>query len=312
MPDPVIALSMPRPDRMIAWRDELQRHLPGFRVAGTDDITDPETVRYAVVWKPPTGLIAGYPNLRAVVSIGAGIDHVAADSRYPTHVPVIKTIGPNMTQRMREYIALHVLRHHREQPAVAAAQARREWDQRVIPPATRRRVGILGMGHLGRAAAQTLRALGFDVAGWSRSGAGADGVPGYAQDRLDEFLGRSEILVCLLPLTDDTRGILNAATLGKLPKEASIINAARGDHVIEDDLLAGLESGHLSHATLDVFATEPLPRDHPFWTHPKVTVTPHVASLIDPASGGRVIADNIKAFEAGQHVPDLTRIDRGY
>jgi glyoxylate/hydroxypyruvate reductase A len=237
---------------------------------------------------------------------------VAADSAYPTAVPVIKTLGPDMTQRMREYVALHVLRLHREQPVFEANQRARLWDQRVIPTAQRRRVGILGMGHLGRAAAATLRDLGFDVAGWSRSGTGIEGVAGFGAEAFGTFLARTEILVCLLPLTPDTRGILNAKTFAELPRGAGLINAARGDHLIEEDLLAALASGRLSHATLDVFATEPLPGEHPFWDHPAVTVTPHVASLIDPVSGGAVIAGNILAFDAGREVPGLTRIDRGY
>jgi len=165
MPDPVIAVSMPRPDRTARWIDELSSHLPEFRILPASEVQDVQEVTYAIVWKPPTGLLAGYPNLKAVVSVGAGIDHVAADAAYPVHVPVIKTIGPDMTLRMQEYVVLHVLRLHRDQPRLDAAQRRGQWDQHSTPTATHRRVGILGMGHLGQAAARSLAAFGVRCGG---------------------------------------------------------------------------------------------------------------------------------------------------
>ena len=235
------------------------------------------------------------------MSIGAGTDHVEADPEYPIPgVPIVKTVGPDMTQRMREYVALHVLRFHRELPGLEAACREGRWAQVVTPVAPARRVGIMGLGHLGRAAAEIVRDLGFDVAGWSRSGVAPEGVEGFARGELDAFLARTEILVCLLPLTPETENVLDADALSKLPEGARLINAARGAHLDEDALLEALRSGHLGGATLDVFRTEPLPEDHPFWSEPGVLVTPHVASLIDPVSGGRVIADNLRRLEAGE------------
>ncbi|WP_102109181.1 2-hydroxyacid dehydrogenase [Oceaniglobus roseus] len=312
MPGRIVAVSMPRPDRMEAWIAEFRPLLPGFTVLPASEVRDAGAVEYAIVWKPPAGLLKGYPNLKATVSVGAGIDHVAADAEYPRGVPVIKTIGPDMTLRMQEYVCLHVLRLHRDQPRLEAAQRRGAWDQHSTPTARDRRVGILGMGHLGQAAALALAGFGFDVAGWSRSGRGPEGIAMFGAEGLEAFLARTDILVCLLPLTAETEGILDARTLGMLPKGACLVNAARGGHLVEEDLLAALASGQVSHATLDVFAVEPLPAGHPFWSHPQVTVTPHVASLIDPKSGGRVIAGNILDFEAGEEVRDLTWIGRGY
>ncbi|WP_227267991.1 2-hydroxyacid dehydrogenase [Roseobacter weihaiensis] len=307
-----IALSLPNPEKLIWWTKHLGKLLPEHDVKPADRITRPEEVRYAVVWQPPAGLLAGYPNLTATISIGAGIDHIAADPDYPKAIPVVKTIGPDMTQRMCEYVALHVLRLHRQLPDLQDAQQRGDWHQIVTPTAPNRKVGVLGLGHLGRSAALSLQALGFDVAGWSRRGDAPDGIKGYDTSQLHTFLARNDILVCLLPLTPDTRGILRADTFAKMPRGASVINAARGAHLVEDDLLAALKTGQISRATLDVFHTEPLPRSHPFWAHPDVLVTPHIASLIDPISGGEVIAANIRTLDAGKTPDALTHVSRGY
>jgi len=293
-----IAVHVPDPERARRWVDHLRCLLPGFDIRHAGDVTDPSAVRYAVVWQPPRGWLAGFSALRATISIGAGIDHVTADPDYPIGVPILKTIGPDMTQRMREYVALHVLRFHRELPALQDAATRREWRRIVTPVASRRRVGVLGMGQLGSAVCETLRDLGFDVAGWSRSGTGPDGIERFDGPALPAFLSRCEILVCLLPLTSGTENILNAGTLAALPHGACLINAARGAHLDERALLDALASGHLRSATLDAFRTEPLPADHPFWNTPGILVTPHLASLVDPASGGRVIAATILRLES--------------
>lgn len=312
MSKPTVAVSVSNPERCAWWVDHLSNLLPEHHVQAAHDVSDPDSVGYAVVWKPPTGQIAGWPRLKAVVSVGAGIDHIAADVEFPVHIPVVKTVGPDMTQRMCEYVALHVLRMHRALPELQAAQKEHRWHQVLTPPAPKRKVGIMGMGHLGSAAAETLRDIGFDVAGWSLSGSTPDGVAGYDKDRLDAFLIRSEILVCLIPLTAKTIGILNADLFAKLPKNACVINAARGEHLMEDDLLDALNGGQISQATLDVFKTEPLPQNHPFWDHPRVLVTPHLASLIDPVSGGEIIAKSILNLEANGHTANMTQINKGY
>ncbi|WP_087718597.1 2-hydroxyacid dehydrogenase [Salinicola salarius] len=308
-----IVVSIPDVDKTNWWIEQLQALLPGWTIRPIHDPGDVEKVTYAVVWKPATGAFLPFPNLKAIVSLGAGIDHVLADAELPRQMPIIRTVGTDLTQRMREYVALHVLRHHRDIPAIAANQREKRWQQLVVPPATQRRVGVMGLGNLGGAAARTLAALGFETLGWARTKREIEGVITYAGDsEFSEFVSRCEILVCLLPLTVATTGILNAALFERLPKSASIINAGRGQHLVEADLLAALESGQLSHATLDVFDVEPLPAEHAFWPHPGVTITPHTASLIDAPTGSRIVAANIERFEREGSVPDLADAARGY
>ena len=295
------------------WKDHLQSLLPDLECRLWDEDVDPATVHYAVVWKPPTGGLARFPNLRCIVSVGAGIDHVLADSQLPAHVPIIRTTGDDLTLRMREYICLHVLRFHRDLPGQENAQAAREWRNTVKPTAGDRRVGIMGLGKLGSDAAQALRQLGFAVSGWTRTRKDLPGVQTFAgAGELADFLRQQEILVCLLPLTDTTRNILNADLFAQLPRGAYLVNAARGEHLVEQDLLDALDSGQIAAATLDVFREEPLPPAHPFWTHQNILVTPHVASMIDPESGGKEIAANLTRFINGEPVADLVDLAQGY
>lgn len=308
-----VAVYLPLEDKTQWWVDMLADLLPGWTVKALDAVTDPSDVHYAVVWRPRTGDIAKFPNLKAVVSIGAGIDHVLADEELPGDVPIIRTVGDDLTQRMREYVALHVLRHHRDMPRQLQAQAEVDWHAIVVPVAPNRTVGVMGLGNLGAAAAQTLSALGFHTRGWSKSEKQIDGVETFAgADTMDAFLDGCEILVNLLPLTDQTRGILNADLFAKLAPGACLVNCARGPHLVDEDLLAALESGQIKQATLDVFHQEPLPADNPFWTHPAITVTPHVASQIDAQTGGRIIAANLKTFEETGTCADVADAKRGY
>ena len=308
-----IGVSIPDAAKTDWWIAQLAPLLPEWTLRPAEDPGDPAAVRYAVVWRPVDGTFTPFPNLKAIVSLGAGIDHVLADRELPSGVPIIRTVGTDLTQSMREYVALHVLRHHRGMPVIAANQRQQRWAQQVVPPATRRRVGVMGLGNLGGAAARTLAALGFETLGWARTPRAIEGVVTYAGEaEFATFLQRCEILVCLLPLTPATENLLDAALFAKLPRGASLINAGRGPHLVEEDLLAALASGQLSHATLDVFRQEPLPPAHPFWRHPQITVTPHVASLIDPESGSRIVAANIRQFEAHGEVADLADAARGY
>ncbi|MGM8851961.1 2-hydroxyacid dehydrogenase [Salinicola halophyticus] len=308
-----IVVSIPGVDKTDWWIEQLQKLLPGWTIRSIHDPDDVEAVTYAVVWKPADGAFLPFANLKAIVSLGAGIDHVLADTKLPRQIPIIRTVGTDLTQRMREYVALHVLSHHRDMPTISANQRARQWKQLVVPPATDRPVGVMGLGNLGSAAASTLSALGFETLGWSRTQREIEGITTFAGDaEFAAFLGRCEILVCLLPLTDATMGILNAKLFAKLPKGASVINVGRGPHLVDDDLLAALDSGQLSHATLDVFHVEPLPSEHPFWSHPRITVTPHIASLIDAPTGSRIVAANIERFEREGSVPDLADAERGY
>jgi len=295
------------------WKDTMQALLPDLEVFLAEDDPPPERIRYAVVWRPQPGWLATFPKLECIISVGAGVEHILIDPDLPRHVPIIRTVGADLRVRMREYVTLHVLRHHRRLDEIVATQSRRDWHQIVEPPATERHVGILGLGNLGSFCAEALAHLGFRVSGWSRSEKRISGLNCLSgNEGLHRLLSLSEILVCLLPLTPETKGILNAEAFAHLPRGAAVINAARGEHLVEANLLAALDSGQVGAATLDVFHTEPLPDDHPFWDHRKVLVTPHVASLIDPEAGGRLIAENLTRFRRGEPVPDLVDVARGY
>lgn len=301
------------PSRAQWWLEHMQSLLPEIECRLWDNPGNRGEIEYAVVWRPPPGGLRTFPNLKCIVSMGAGIDHVLCDPYLPEGVPIIRTTGADLSQRMREYVALHVLRLHRRLPEIAAAQARREWLQLVTPPAPQRRVGVMGLGNLGGDCARTLSMIGFNVAGWSRRPKQIDGVSCYAGDEaLSAFLDNTEILVCLLPLTPATERILNARLFDALADKAAIINAARGQHLHEQDLLDALARGKLSNAVLDVFDQEPLPPEHPFWDHPQILITPHVGSLIDPLAGGKAIADNLRRFIAGEPVADLVDLQQGY
>jgi glyoxylate/hydroxypyruvate reductase A len=292
------------------WQREFARIAPALEVRTWPDVGDPAEIDYALAWKPPAGVLARLPNLKAILSMGAGADHLFVDPTLP-EVPVTRVVDPYLTSGMSEYVLLHVLRYHRNQPALEIQQHQHVWDDRVreLRQADERPVGVMGLGELGRDAASKLAALGFQIAGWSRT---AKDIPGVAcfdgPDGLAPFLARTEILVCLLPLTAETTDILNHDTLAQLPQGAYLINAARGAHVVDADLLDALASGQLTHATLDVFREEPLPADHPFWDHPQITVTPHNASITDPRSVVRQVAENIRRFDAGE--PPLYLVDR--
>ena len=273
---------------------------------------DAAAVSYACVWQPPPGLLAGFPHLRAIFSLGAGVDHVTQDPHLPP-VPIVRIVDPDLTMRMSEYVALHVLMHHRRQRRYDAQQRQRVWHEHEQPVAGMVAVGVMGLGVLGCDAATVLRRLGFRVAGWSRTPKELPGIESFhGAERLDAFLRRTEILVCLLPATRATAGILNLELFRRLERDgaaggAYLINVGRGALQVDADIIAALEEGSLAGATLDVFPTEPLPATSPLWTHPKVTVTPHSAAASDPNALVANILRQIERFEAGlplEHVID--------
>lgn len=300
-------------DRADLWRAALAQAMPDLEFRDWEAPGDPADVEFALVWKPPRGGLRRFANLKVIFSLGAGVDHLLGDTDLPGGVPVVRMIEPELTRGMTEYVILHTLRHHRRQREHEAQQRAGEWNLIVVPTAPSRRVGIMGLGVMGAASASALVALEFDVAGWSRTPKTLAGVESFhGEAGLARFLARTEILVCLLPLTPGTQRILNAGLFAGLPRGASVINAARGGHMVEDDLLAALESGQIAEATLDVFETEPLPPGHPFWNHPRVTITPHNASITDPDSGARRIAGIIGRFRRGESLPDIVDPAAGY
>jgi glyoxylate/hydroxypyruvate reductase A len=295
------------------WRQELGARLPGLEMRVWPEIGDPRDIEVALVWRPPPGLLKSLPNLKLIASLGAGVDHLFADPDLPRNVPLCRLVDPNLTQRMSEYVALHVLRYHRRLPEIEAQQRATRWSDIYTPTASERGVGIMGLGELGAAAAAHLVGLGFRVAGWSRSEKRLAGVDGFIGEAgLGDFLAQSEILVCLLPLTPATENILSESLFARLPEGAALINAARGRHLVEADLLRALDEGRLSYATLDVFRTEPLPPEHPFWRHPRITVTPHNASATDARTAADLVAENIRRLEASEELLHRVNPLKGY
>lgn len=303
-------------DDAVLWRQALLAELPDldFRVwtPEGENIGDPADIEFVLAWRPKSSGLKDFTNLKAIFSLGAGVDHLAGQD-LPDGVPVVRLVDPGLTRGMREYIIYWTIFFHRRFGEYADSTKAGVWDP--LPQADTRkcRVGIMGPGVLGADAAAHLRALEFDVAGWSRSQKTLNGITCYhGKDGFKDFLARTEILVCLLPLTTETAGIINAETLAQLPKGAFIINAARGAHVVDDDLLEALDSGHITAATLDVFHTEPLPPEHPYWTHPKIHITPHAASRTVPETAAQAVADNIRRVRAGELPTPIVDVKAGY
>lgn len=302
-----------------SWRERFRRHLPGMEIVALGEPFDRRSVRFAASWKHPEGALTGLPGLEAIFSLGAGVDHIFNDGRLPEGVPIARVVDPDLTARMSEYVVLHCLMALRQQRRYDRQQREGRWeDDRDQPAARDVRVGILGAGVLARDAAAKLGALGFAVACWSRSGREVAGAEGFAAaEGLGPFLARTDILVNLLPATPETDGFMNRKVLEGLARDGRlggphIINAGRGATQDEADILACLEDGTIRHATLDVFRTEPLPADSPFWSHPNVTVTPHNAAMSDPETICALIARQIGRLETGEGLENLVERGRGY
>lgn len=295
------------------WTDHLKRLMPELDIRTTDDDARIADISYCVAWKPKPGSLARLPNLKVVFSMGAGVDAIVSDATYPRHVPLSRVVDDTLSQAMTEYVVLNVLYWHRRMPDLQSLQRLKKWRQIASPRAEHIRVGILGFGVLGQAAATALMPLNYRLSGWSATPKTFDGVENYCgADGLKPFLNQSDILVCLLPLTPQTRGILNAKTFAELPNGACVINCARGGHLVEADLIAALDSNHLRGATLDVFQTEPLPPDNPLWSHPKVVVTPHSAAVTDPAAFMTHVANTIRRMDRNLPPENLVDFARGY
>jgi len=299
---------------MHAWRDALLAEDSSLDIRLFPDAGDPAAIEAAVCWtQHDMAELRRYPNLKLIVSMGAGVDHLMRPPGPPPGVPVARLKDVRLTTGMTEWVLLNVLRFHRQDMEYRAQQAARIWDELPAPETTKRRIGMLGLGELGSAAARVLLSLGFPVMGWTRNPRAMPSVQCYSgTDGLAAMLGRTDILVCLLPLTPETRGIINGASLGMLPRGAYVINAARGGHVVAEDLLAALDSGHVAAAALDVFEPEPLPADHPFWGHPRVLVWPHAASITIPSSAAPQVVENLRRAREGRPLINLVDFTSGY
>ncbi len=300
------------------WADMMRASAPDLDVrlwpGGTGDAED---VEYIVAWKPPHGELAKFPKLQVIFSLGAGVDHIMSDPNLPD-VPVVRVVDTDLTKGMSEYVVLHVLLHHRQHALYVSQQQARQWIEHAQPAADEVRVGIMGLGVLGQDAAARVRDLGFQVIGWSNSRKSVEGVESFAgPDELDRFLARTDILVCLLPHTPETDGILNSSLVSKLPQDGALdgpflINAGRGGVQNSDEILKELERRRLKGASLDVFEEEPWPEDHPLWAHPNLYLTPHVAAESSPAAINAYILEQIREHQAGGELRNVVDASLGY
>ncbi|MFO0998518.1 MAG: glyoxylate/hydroxypyruvate reductase A [Alphaproteobacteria bacterium] len=295
-------------DDPVEWQRYLTEYGANVELRVWPDVGPLEEIEFALVWRPKPGDLKRYPKLKVIFSMGAGVDHIFIDRELPKHVPVCRIIDEDLTAQMSEYAIYGVLHYHRKMASYAQAQKDHAWRKAGRGDTPMTRIGVMGVGQIGGDTARKLSALGFQVSGWSRTPKTIPGIDMFhGESGLEPFLAGSQFLVCVLPLTNATHGILNAKTLAMLPKGAFVINMARGAHVVDRDLIAALDSEHLAGAMLDVFEKEPLPPEHPFWAHAKIIVTPHIAGDLNPRTCAQQVTENIKRFRAGK--PLLNVVD---
>lgn len=300
------------PVRGAVWAELFASRMPELPFHIWPDVGDPHAVRYLAAWQPPDDIAERFPNLEVLFSTGAGTDHFDL-SAIPAALPVVRMVESGIIAGMVEYVSLAVLAIHRDWGTYLDQQRAGSWRQHRVHPAASRRVGVLGLGVLGRAVLERLSGFGFACAGWSRSPQQIEGVECHAgPEQLPAFLARTDILICLLPLTESTRGILSKPLFDQLPRGATLINVGRGGHLVQDDLLEALEDGRLGQAILDVCEPEPLAPDHPFWSHPRVTLTPHIASMTQPETAVEAVMANIRRHREGLPMSGLVDRARGY
>lgn len=294
------------------WANYFARHSPDLKFNLWPDSGDLRQVEYLVAWAPPRELLQALPNLKVLFSTGAGVDHIDFDM-VPSHIPIVRMIEPGIVDGMVEYVSWAVLGIHRTIRDYAQLQSHSLWRELPVVPAATRTIGVMGLGVLGRAALKRLAAFGYRLRGWSRTPQSLPGVDCFAgSDGLPRFLAASDVLVCMLPLTDGTRGILDARLFAQLPRGASVVNVGRGAHLTAADLLAALDSGHIAQAILDVADPEPLPAGHEFWRHPKIVLTPHIASVTQPSTAAEALLANIRRHQRGESLPHVVDRRRGY
>lgn len=301
-----------------AWAAHMRKAMPTRSVRVWPDVGDINDVHYVAAWLPPENVVKSVPNLKVIFSLGAGVDAILSDPSLPLDKPLVRVNDPDLTMRMSEHVVMQVLLHHRQHHVLAANQAAKTWGKFYQHAATDLRVGVMGLGVLGADAARKLSIMGFPTAGWSRTRKRVEGVECFAGgDELDAFLARTDVLVCLLPATAETDGILNRTLIKKLSSSGPfgapiLINAGRGRQQVEADVIASLDAGELYAASLDVFRKEPLNAESPFWTHPRIFLTPHNAADSDPATICQYVARQIERYERDGTLDNLVDRARGY
>ncbi|MGF6852359.1 2-hydroxyacid dehydrogenase [Paraburkholderia sp. CI3] len=299
------------PVRGALWAERFAQLAPEVPFRVWPDIGDPTAVRYLVAWQPGD-LALTLPNLEVVFSVGAGVDQLDL-SQIPAHLPVVRMLEPGIVEGMVEYVTEAVLAIHRDLFDYGLQQRARVWQPMPLRAAASRRIGVLGLGMLGRAVLERLRLFGFACAGWSRSKHALEGIDCYAGEAgLDELLARADILICLLPLTDATRGLLCRRVFDMLPRGASLVHVGRGPQLVSADLLDALQRGQIHSAVLDVTDPEPLPADDPLWAQPRVRITPHIASATRPEPAVDAVLENLRRYRSGERMNGLIDRTRGY
>lgn len=294
------------------WRELLVKKLPNEVIEIHPDVKNKDAVRFALCWKPEKDILLEYKNLEVVQSLGAGVDHILETQTLDQKTKLTRLVDTNLSHDMWEYLLVAVLQYIKNIAAYRNDQRHQTWKPQRYRTIQETHVSIMGLGKIGEYVARKFTELGFTVSGWSASRKDIAGVKSYTKEELDAFLNSTEILINVLPLTPDTKGILNKELFGKLKQHAYIISVGRGDHLVERDLLEALDAEMLSGAMLDVFAEEPLPKNHPFWNHPKITITPHVASLTNFDSAIDFIVENYRRMLSGQPLLHVVSQEKGY
>lgn len=298
---------------MLKWQEALLKLDPSLDIRIWPEIGNPEDITFVLLWRHPHGVCEQFPNLRCIASMGAGVEHIMTDPNLPTHIPVVRIMDNTMGKQMVQYAVAATLFHIRLFDRWQESQRIAKWDK--FPPfgLYKAQVGVMGLGYLGQQIAIALTQMGLPVSGWSNSKKSIDNVQSFAgKNEFELFLSQSDVLICMLPLTPETKGILNKNTFNLLPPNAYIINMGRGQHLIEQDLIDAIDSGQLSGACLDVFEEEPLPKQHPFWSQPKIKITPHIASVTSPTSVAPQILENYQRAQRGDDLINRANVTRGY
>jgi glyoxylate/hydroxypyruvate reductase A len=293
--------------------DGVRAALPDEDIREWPDVGDPDEIDICFIFRMPHGFLKPFRNLKLMSATGAGIDHYLLDPDFPKGIALVRIVDHDFASRMADYVLTWTFFHHRDVAHFLAARARHEWAYKIMRSARDVRVGVMGLGQMGRLAAQRLAAVGYNTAAWSRSRHEVPGVTCFAgTDGFGDFLARTEILINLLPLTETTRGILGAETFARMPAGGIVISAGRGGHLVEADLVAALHDGTLRAATIDAFPVEPLPQDSPLWTVPNLTITPHCSSTASLRSIVDTFAENVRRFRAGEALLNEVDTVAGY
>lgn len=298
---------------MQPWKEALLDEDPHLDVEIWPDVSDDSRVQFAVAWQQPEHVLERYPNLKAVCSLGAGVDHILRDESVPERLPVCRVVDPSLARQMQQYVLSAILNYQRNIYTYIRQQRRGQWNEHPNIPVRELPVGVMGLGTLGEPVARGLAEFGYRVSGWARSSKTIEGVQTYAgSGERTPFLEQSRVLVCLLPLTAQTQGILDLDLFRKLRRPGYLINVARGGHLVEEDLIYALDKGWIDGACLDVFTEEPLPQIHPFWNRSKIMITPHVSSVTPPEAVAGQIIDNYKRALSGMELKHRVDRDKGY